>query len=534
MALVVGIIIIWLLLLLLVLTCFGVAAVAEFRSGNRAGFLLSIIESAAGMISFFALPSRFWGLTGLSSARLSWTMVFVSLLMGGLALLGKYASRVALFFVLLGNGFLAFLWYFNGAYHDVTDDRTDKIDWAYEWDMDDPIGRITEKFHPGTVSKHGAILFPPAVGQDGTIYLLRPHDYTDPRGLSLEAFHPDWLWEVRPEGGICTVPAIADDGTILFGTGADDGVLRTAKGPAWAVSPDGKKKWTHEFPPASFFSGRDFGVGARFPAKSPACSQPAVAADGTTYWLGHGVYALSSDGALRWAFEPGEDFYFVSIADDGTVYALADGALFALAPDGAQKWKYSFERSEYFRGELAIGPDGTIYLTKTEPGSGSALLALTRQGMLKWRNQSYQFRGGPLVAPDGTIYQDVLETTHNNTVAVALDRNGETKWNTPEASNLLEVASDGTLFIRYSAGGRGLFAISPRGRMLWKAELPRDPDDLETFALTNSVTLAPNGKFYIGDFLGRLGTLEAPAGLATSGWPARFHDARNTARVGAH
>ncbi len=165
---------------------------------------------------------------------------------------------------------------------------------------------------------------------------------------------------------------------------------------------------------------------------------------------------------------------------------------------------------------------------------GSSLLAVTRQGTLKWRNQSYGFRGGPLVAPDGTIYQDVLETTHFNTVVVALGRNGETKWNTPEASNLLEVASDGTMYIRYSAGGRGLLAISPRGRMLWKAELPRNPDELDSYDLTTAVTLAPNGKFYIGDFLGRLGTLEAPAGLATSGWPARFHDSRNTSRAGAH
>ncbi len=532
---VLAIALLWFLILLVLLTCFGVAAVTEFRSGHKgAGLLLSIIEGAAGMISYFALPSRFWGLTGLSSARLSWTMLCVSLVMGGVALLGKYASRVALSLVLVGNGILAFFWYYNGAYHDVTDDRTASIAWAYEWDFDNPTDRITEKFHRGTVSKHGAILFPPAVGQDGTIYLLRPHDYTDPRGLSLGAFHPDWLWEVRPEGGICTVPAIADDGTILFGTAADDGVLRTGKGPAWAVSPEGRKKWTYEFPPASFIPAREFGGGGGFPAKSPACSQPAVAADGSTYWLGHGVYALTSDGALGWAFDPGEDFYSVCIADDGTVYALANGALFALEPDGKQKWKYSFEKSKYFEGHLAIGPDGTIYLTNAEVGMGSSLLAVTRQGTLKWRNQSYGFRGGPLVAPDGTIYQDVLETTHFNTVVVALGRNGETKWNTPEASNLLEVASDGTMYIRYSAGGRGLLAISPRGRMLWKAELPRNPDELDSYDLTTAVTLAPNGKFYIGDFLGRLGTLEAPAGLATSGWPARFHDSRNTSRAGAH
>jgi hypothetical protein len=70
--------------------------------------------------------------------------------------------------------------------------------------------------------------------------------------------------------------------------------------------------------------------------------------------------------------------------------------------------------------------------------------------------------------------------------------------------------------------------------MLWKAQLPQNPDSLDAHDPTKAVTLAPNGKFYIGDFLGRLGTLVAPAGLATSGWPARFHDARDTTRAGAH
>jgi hypothetical protein len=526
-------------ILMVPLACFSVAAVAEFRSDNKgAGLFLRIIEIAAGSIAVFALQSKFWGITGLSSAWLSWTMVFVSLLMGGLCLLSKYASRVALSFMLLGNGILAFFWYFNGAYHNVTDDRTGSIDWMYEWDIDDPVGRTTEEFSPGTVPKHGAIFFPPAVGQTGTIYLLRPHAYTDPKGLSLAAFDPGWLWEIRPNGGICTLPAIADDGTILFGTGADDDDiisrgLHVGTGLAWAVSPEGKKKWTYEFPPASFFLARHFGGGAVFPAKSPACSQPAVAADGTTYWLGHGVYALTSDGALRWAFEPGVNFYFVCIADDGTVYALADGALFALAPDGTQKWRYPFEKSEYFEGQLAIGTDGTIYLTNIGAGRGTALFALTPQGRLKWRNQSYEFRASPLVAPDGTIYQEVQDPRRdrNEAIVVALDPNGKTKWDTPDASTPLEVASDGTLYICYI---RDLFAISRRGNMLWKAQLPENPDSPFAHDPTKAVTLAPNGKFHIGDFFGRLGTLDAPAGLATSGWPARFHDARNTARAGAH
>lgn len=91
---------------------------------------------------------------------------------------------------------------------------------------------------------------------------------------------------------------------------------------------------------------------------------------------------------------------------------------------------------------------------------------------------------------------------------------------------------EGHLLIGLACSERHIIkSTGMRGRMLWKANLPDDPS---IHIPTNAVTLAPNAKFYIGDFLGRLGTLEASAGLATSGWPAPFHDARNTARAGAH
>jgi len=509
--------IVLLLFLLGMLACFGVAAVAEFRSSRKgAGLLVRMSEIAVGMIATFGLFFEFLGNTGLSRAWLSWTMVYVLVLVGILSLLSKYASRAALILVLLGNGILAFCWYYNGAYHNVTDDRTDSIRWVNEWRTE-------------------VISFQPTYGQNGAIYLLRPNDYTSPKGLSLVALAAKSRWEIRPIGGICTLPAIADDGTILFGTGMNDSpshVLYVGQGSVWAVSPEGRKKWTYEFAPATFFRSRDFGGGGVLPTKSPACSQPAVAADGSTYWLGHGVYALTGDGALRWAFDPGEDFYSLAIAEDGSVYALADGVLFTLAPDGTQKWKCSFEKSDNFEGELAVGTDGTVYFTNRHPGGiSSQLFALTPQGILKWRTESYDLLGGPLIASDGTVYITVsihVEGDGNQKQVVALDPNGEAKWNTPNGSSLLNLASDGTLYIRYV---RDLFAISSRGRMLWKANLPDDP---AIHIPTDAMTLAPNAQFYIGDFTGRLGTLDAPAGLATSGWPARFHDARNTSRAGAH
>ena len=104
--------------LVLPLIFFLVAAIAEtIRSTQKgAAFFFRMGEIAAGVI-LFVVHFQYWGVTRISSASLSWTMVCISLLLGALFLVSKYKSRVALRCALLGSASLAFLWYFNGAYH---------------------------------------------------------------------------------------------------------------------------------------------------------------------------------------------------------------------------------------------------------------------------------------------------------------------------------------------------------------------------------------------------------------------------------
>ncbi len=105
-------------LLILPLVFFLGAAIAEVRSHQKEApfFFLRIAEIAAGIV-FFAVHYKYWGFTRISPSSLSWQMVCLSLLLGGLMLMSKYESRVALRCALLGSASLAFLWYFNGAYH---------------------------------------------------------------------------------------------------------------------------------------------------------------------------------------------------------------------------------------------------------------------------------------------------------------------------------------------------------------------------------------------------------------------------------
>jgi hypothetical protein len=114
---------------------------------------------------------------------------------------------------------------------------------------------------------------------------------------------------------------------------------------------------------------------------------------------------------------------------------------------------------------------------------------------------------------------------------MALDSRGQVKWTGPEESETLSIASDGALCF-YDV--RDLVAVNPRGKILWRAQLPEDPNETEADSPTRAFTPGSNGKFFIGDFVGRLGTFDSSGSIATAGWPVRFHDARNTSRVEAH
>lgn len=98
--------------LLVPLGCFLAAAVAEIRPHKKGpAFFLRLGEIAFGVTALRALTR-----VGQSESR-SWTMVCLSLLPGGLALVSKYASQAALFGVLFRSTTLAVLWYFKGANH---------------------------------------------------------------------------------------------------------------------------------------------------------------------------------------------------------------------------------------------------------------------------------------------------------------------------------------------------------------------------------------------------------------------------------
>ena len=144
-------------------------------------------------------------------------------------------------------------------------------------------------------------------------------------------------------------PAIAEDGTIYFGTdpyGAAGETPVPVDTVFFAVNPDGSRKW-------SFVMGD--GVE----------SSPAIGPDGTIYVGSYDscVYAIEDAGTaglLKWKFRTGGPVDASPTVDgNGTIYiGSRDSTMYALRPDGSVKWSYLAEGGI----ESSVTIDGNGYL----------------------------------------------------------------------------------------------------------------------------------------------------------------------------
>ncbi|MFC2079815.1 PQQ-binding-like beta-propeller repeat protein, partial [Candidatus Bipolaricaulota bacterium] len=106
------------------------------------------------------------------------------------------------------------------------------------------------------------------------------------------------------------------------------------------------------------------------------CS-PVLGPDGTIYTGSHDgyLYALRPNGSLKWRFNAGPPVYDArwdvsksimstpAVAYDGTVYVHSSAdALFAIHPDGTEKWRFYLKWGNDFWSSPTIGPDGVIYI----------------------------------------------------------------------------------------------------------------------------------------------------------------------------
>jgi outer membrane protein assembly factor BamB len=333
----------------------------------------------------------------------------------------------------------------------------------------------------------GRVISSPAVASDGTIYVGSNDN-------KVYAINPDGTlkWDFLTGGDVRSSPTVASDGTIYIGS--DDGKM-------YAFAPSGSLKpgWPYDAeaailpPPVDPFS---FSLG-----------RPAIGSDGTIYFSAlNTVYAVNPDGSQKWTANLGAgsgayNDYMPSVdtvAGFGFVYTDVPGnAIAALNPDnGTEVWRVGVDAD--WDSTPVVGPDGTIYFGTDS--TSFALFAITPgafSGSVKWEfNTGDDVDTIPALSPDGSV---VYAVSNDGNLYAVDTATGAGIWNfaivTDTADSPANVTSSpavdpstGTIYV--GSDDNKVYAINPDGTQKWEFTT----DD----KVKSSPAVGPDGSVYVG------------------------------------
>jgi outer membrane protein assembly factor BamB len=253
----------------------------------------------------------------------------------------------------------------------------------------------------------------------------------------------------------------------------------------YAVNSDGALKW-------------------RLPTGGPVRSSPAIAPDGTVYVGSYDnrLYAINpSDGTVKWFYvTDGNVPSSPAIAADSTIiFGSSDGNIYALNPDSTLKWKYPTGGAVY--SSPAIAPDGTIYCGSND----RYFYALNSDGSLKWRHRcGREVQSSPAIAADGTVY-----VGSDDDYLYAFNPDSTLKWSVltnGQAQSSPAVAPDGTVYV--GSGDHLFYALNPDGSTKWRY--------VTGDKINSSPAISSNGTVYFGSDDNNLYALNADSTLVWS------------------
>jgi outer membrane protein assembly factor BamB len=243
-------------------------------------------------------------------------------------------------------------------------------------------------------------------------------------------------------------------------------------------------------------------------------SGPVIAEDGTIYFGSHDgyLYAVNPDGTEKWKFQIGEPIWdsnyggqFKStmatpaIAKDGTIYAFASSHnLIAVNPDGTEKWRYPIKWSADFWSSPAIGNDGTIYIGSAREDDNAGLHAINPDGTLKWiHKENTGVTTPPTIGSDGTIYIgagiiSIDKSKEDAGKIIAINHNGEQKW---QFDVKLWVEGPSTVYnnaVYINTKEGDIYSLTLDGKENWRFSTGD--------GTSAGVAVGPDGNLYVGSW----------------------------------
>lgn len=314
----------------------------------------------------------------------------------------------------------------------------------------------------------------------------------------------DQPWFFQTGKGIFSTPVIDRHGVLYVGS---------ADHYFYAINSDGSLNWKYE-------TGEIIdSAGALGPVLPENASEPEaitfISGDGKMYHFATGDGYASAQERRLWVYQaelrPGVSYnrWFegnVAVGPDGTLYAGNTNFLYyAINPDGTLKWTYETGSNNW--SQAAFGADGSIFWGSND----TYVRGVAPNGVEKWNRMTLGFiAASAAVGSDGKVYIGSFDSN-----LYALDpATGEVRWQFPTrdhiyASAALGQGADGQTNALYFGSTDGLFyAVRPDGSLLWSFNAG---DPIRSSAV---IGLAPDGSeiVYFGCGNGRLYALNTADG----------------------
>jgi len=300
----------------------------------------------------------------------------------------------------------------------------------------------------------------PTIGPDGTLYVA-----TESKKLYAIAPNGSPKWEVTVAGVVSHL-AVGSDGTIH---------ASSTNGTLYALDTLGRTKWTF-VREGALTRADNIRTFERFQYKPSV-----VGNDGTIIGVGADrVYALRPEGNEKWEYATTGEPTRPIVGKDGTIFVGTEtGNLHAIKPNGEPKWTLHVGAGSIYNEPLA-GEDGTLYV-EIFGSTGDTLFAINPNGTVKW-SKNYKTFSTPAIDADGTLY------VWTNMKLLAVKASAEIKWSVepivkydkniayPGGNKPLfptaRFGADGMIYATTNVLHNSLFAIDKLGNLHWKYSAP--------------------------------------------------------------